>query len=156
MWINICVTCGVFLVIFWDACTYWCARVRLLTHGVRRCTQLLTSSRCNVMIRCHIEHQWHHHMMSLWHHRPCYDVIGLPYIRRHAWPIEDLPHLGLRVHLTSVQSSTAGYLFMLGSTHWCIPISGAYFLQLYLIGLLLLWASPRALTPKTHQHIPWV
>ena len=76
----------------------------------------------------------------LWHHR-------IPYIRRHAWPIEDLPHLGLRVHLTSVQSSTAGYSCMLGSTRWRVPVSGAYFLQLYLIGLLS-WASPRALMPR--------
>ena len=92
--------------------------------------------------------------MSSWHHRPCYDVIGFPYIRRRAWPIEDLPHLGLRVHLTSVQSSTAGYSCMLGSARWHIPISGAYFLQLYLIELLLLWASPRALTPRnTPTHL---
>ena len=59
-----------------------------------------------------------------------------------------LPHLGLRVHLTLVQSSTAGYSCMLGLTCWCVPASGACFLQLYLIGLLLLWASPQALTPR--------
>ena len=40
-------------------------------------------------------------MTYLWHHRPCYDVIGFPYIRRRAWPIGDLPHLGLRVHFGS-------------------------------------------------------
>ena len=142
------VTYGVFLVIFLNACAYWRACVRLLTHGIRRRTQLLTSSRCNVVIWCRIEHWWHHHMTSLWHHRPCYDVIGFPYIRHRTWPIGDLPHLGLRVHLTLVRGSTAGYSCMLGSTCWRIPISGAYFLQLYLIGLLLLRASPRALTPQ--------
>ena len=40
-------------------------------------------------------------MTSSWHHRPCYDVIGFPYIRRRAWPIRDLPHPGLRVHFSS-------------------------------------------------------
>ena len=40
-------------------------------------------------------------MTYLWHHRPCYDIIGFPYIRRRAWPIGDLPHLGLRVHFGS-------------------------------------------------------
>ena len=40
-------------------------------------------------------------MTSSWHHRPCYDIIGFPYIRRHAWPIGDLPHPGLRVHFSS-------------------------------------------------------
>ena len=39
--------------------------------------------------------------MYSWHHRPCYDVIGFPYIRRRTWPIKDLPHLGLRVHFGS-------------------------------------------------------
>ena len=40
-------------------------------------------------------------MTSSWHHRPCYDVIGFPYIRRSTWPIGDLPHPGLRVHFGS-------------------------------------------------------
>ena len=87
-------------------------------------------------------------MTSSWHHRPCYDVIGFPYIRRRAWPMKDLLHLGLRVHLTLVWGSTARYSCTLGLTLWCVPASWAYFLQLYLIGLLLLWASPRALTPR--------
>ena len=79
----------------------------------------------------------------LWHHR-----ISL-YKTPRAWPIGDLPHLGLRVHLTLVQGSTAGYSCMLGLTRWCVPVSGAYFLQLYLIGLLLLWASsPNVDAPK--------
>ena len=39
--------------------------------------------------------------MYSWHHRPCYDIIGFPYIRHRAWPIRDLPHPGLRVHFGS-------------------------------------------------------
>ena len=118
-------------------------------RGVRRRTQLLMSSRRNVMIWCRMEPYWRHHMASSWHHRPCYDVIGFPYIRRRARPIGILfTSPGARVHLTLVQSSTAGYSCTLGLMHWCVPASGAYFLQLYLIGLLLLWASPWALTPQ--------
>ena len=88
-------------------------------------------------------------MTSSWHHRPCYDVIGFPYIRHRAWPVGgDLPHLGLRVHLTLVWGSTARYSCTLGLTCCRVPASGAYFLQLYLIGLLLLWASPQVLMPQ--------
>ena len=97
-------------------------------------------------------------MTSLWHHGLWYDVIGFPYIRCRAWPAgASYLTWELRVHFALVPSSTAGYSCMLGSTHWCIPASGAYFLQLYLIGLLLLRVSSRVLTPqKTHRHIPWV
>ena len=87
--------------------------------------------------------------MSLWHHGLCYDVIGFPNIRRRAWPAgASYLTWELRVHSTLVLSSTAGYSCMLGSTCWRVPASGAYFLLLYLIGLLLLWASPQALTPR--------
>ena len=87
-------------------------------------------------------------MTSLWHHGPCYDIIGFPYIRCRAWPMRD-SYLTweLRVHFTLVPSSTAGYSCMLGLMRWRFPASGAYFLRLYLIGLLLLWASPQALMP---------
>ena len=87
-------------------------------------------------------------MTSLWHHGLCYDVIGFPYIRRRAWPAgASYLTWELRIHFTLVLSLTAGYSCTLGSMHWRVPASGAYFLLLYLIGLLLLWASPQALTP---------
>ena len=78
----------------------------------------------------------------LWHHR--ISLYKTPHVANRGF----LPHLGLRVHLTLVRDSTAGYSCTLGLTHWRVPASGAYFLQLYLIGLLLLWASPRVLMPQ--------
>ena len=90
-------------------------------------------------------------MTSLWHHGPCYDVIGFPYIRRHAWPVgASYLTWELRVHFTLVPNSTAGYSCTLGLMHWRVPTSGAYFLRLYLIGLLLLWASSPSVDATKH------
>ena len=50
------VTYGVFRVVFLYEHACRCVHVRLLTCGVGRRAQLLTSSRRNVVIGCHVEH----------------------------------------------------------------------------------------------------
>ena len=77
----------------------------------------------------------------LWRHRiPLYKTPCMAY--------EGDYYLTWGLGFTLVRGSIARYSCTLGLTRWCIPASGAYFLQLYLIGLLLLWASPWALTPR--------
>ena len=56
-------------------------------------------------------------MTYSWHYRPCCDIIGFPYIRRRAWPIE-WTYLTWGLGFTSVLSLTTGYSCMLGLTRW--------------------------------------
>ena len=61
-------------------------------------------------------------MTCSWHHSPCYDIIGFPYIRRHAWPIKDqLTYFTWGLGFTSVLSSTAGYSCTRGLTRRHAP-----------------------------------
>ena len=103
----------------------------LLTWRVRGLTQLLMSSWNGVP-----------NDIILWHIR---DITGLV-VTSWDFPIKDaamgqsrglnLLHLG--PGFTSVLSSTAGYSCTLGLMRWCILISGAYFLQRVLDGVVVI------------------